>query len=102
MLRDPPRSPGFPPAAPFRSSATSHWPAEGRHVVVEARNTSTHELLVPEQWSAPSQAPPFEAPVQLVVSEANPSSGHAPEVPVQDSATSHWPAEGRHVVVEAR
>jgi hypothetical protein len=29
-----------------------------------------------------------------------PSTGQAPEVPVQFSATSHWPAEARHSVVE--
>ena len=37
--------------------------------------------------------------MQLVVAEANASTGHAPEVPVHISATSHWPAEGRQVVV---
>jgi hypothetical protein len=38
--------------------------------------------------------------VQLVVSEANPSAGHVPDVPVQLSATSHWPAEARHSKLE--
>jgi hypothetical protein len=60
-------------------------------------------LLVPEQWSAVSlsHAPPCEAPVQLVDDDAKPSAGHVPEVPVQVSATSHWPAEARHVTVAA-
>jgi hypothetical protein len=39
--------------------------------------------------------------VQLVVSDANPSAGHVPEVPVQLSATSHWPAEARHSKLDA-
>jgi hypothetical protein len=39
--------------------------------------------------------------VQLVVDDAKPSAGHAPEVPVHVSATSHWPAEARHVTVAA-
>ena len=46
-----------------------------------------------------SQAPPCEAPVQVVDDEAKPSVGHAPEVPVQFSATSHWPAEARQTVL---
>ena len=41
--------------------------------------------------------------MQLVVTTAKPSAGHAPEVPVQLSATSHWPARpaatGRHTVL---
>ena len=57
--------------------------------MVDARKASTHELLVPEQWSAPSHAPPFDVPVQLVDDDANPSAGQAPDVPVQLSATSH-------------
>src|SRR5919198_1348416 len=36
--------------------------------------------------------------MQLVDAEAKPSAGHALEVPVQVSATSHWPAEARHSV----
>jgi len=71
-------------------------------VVPTAWKTSTHELLVPVQWSAPSlsHAPPCEAPVQLVDTDAKPSAGHAPDVPVQVSATSHWPAEVRHVKLD--
>src|SRR5213076_1711577 len=80
--------------------AASHTPAEARQVVVADLKTSTHVLLVPLQRSAASssQAPPWDVPVQLVVAEANASAGHVPEVPVQISATSHWPAEPRHVV----
>ena len=37
--------------------------------------------------------------MQWVLLAAKPSAGHAPEVPVQFSARSHWPAEARHVTV---
>src|SRR5207247_3924214 len=52
-------------------------------VVPTAWKTPTHELLVPVQWSAPSlsHAPPCEAPVQLVDTDANAFAGHAPDVP---------------------
>jgi hypothetical protein len=39
--------------------------------------------------------------VQPVLFEANPSAGHAPEEPVQFSATSHWPAEELQTTVFA-
>src|SRR5438552_2939730 len=83
---------------PLQVSATSHWPAEARHVELAAWKTSTHELLVPVQWSAASlsHAPPCEAPTQPVDTDANAFAGHAADVPVQVSATSHWPAETRH------
>jgi len=48
-----------------------------------------------------SHAPPCEAPVQLVNADAKLFAGHAPDVPVQVSATSHWPAEARHVKLAA-
>ncbi len=35
--------------------------------------------------------------MQSVAAAAKPSAGHAPDVPEQVSATSHWPAEPRHV-----
>ena len=35
--------------------------------------------------------------MQAVVEEAKPSAGHVPLLPVQVSATSHCPAEGRQV-----
>ena len=38
--------------------------------------------------------------MQPVVLEAKPSAGHVPEVPVQLSATSHWPAEVRQTNVD--
>jgi len=37
--------------------------------------------------------------VQVVVEGWNPFAGHAPDEPVQLSATSHSPVDGRHVVV---
>ena len=40
--------------------------------------------------------------MQLVDADAKPSAGHVPEVPVQVSATSHWPADARHVTLAAR
>ena len=40
--------------------------------------------------------------MQLVVSEAKPSAGHAPLVPVQLSATSHWPADPRQTALEGK
>ena len=64
--------------------------------------TSTQTLLVPVHLSIPSQAPPFKAPVQVVDDDANPSAGQVAAEPVQVSATSHWPAEVRHVWPEAR
>ena len=39
--------------------------------------------------------------MQLVVAEAKLSTGHVPLVPVQLSASSHWPVDGRHVTVLA-
>src|SRR5947199_91115 len=97
-------SAGHVPEVPVQLSATSHWPAEARHVTVAASYTSTQALLVPVQWSAASSShtPPCDAPVQCVLLEAKASAGHVPEVPVQVSATSHWPAEARHVTLAAR
>jgi hypothetical protein len=94
-------SAGQVPDDPVQLSATSHCPAEPRHVNAADWNTSTHELLLPAQWSAASlsQAPPWEAPAQVVAADAKPSAGHVPDVPVQLSATSHCPAESRQVKV---
>src|SRR5437867_2013481 len=89
-------SAGQAPEVPVQLSATSHWPAEPRHTVLEDLKVSTQVLAVPLQWSASSQAPSWEVPVQLVVAEAKASAGQAPEVPVQLSATSHTPTAGRH------
>ena len=96
-------SAGQAPLAPVHISATSHCPADARHVTVLALKTSTHVLAAPEQWSAASssQAPPSDAPVQLVAADAKLSAGQAPLAPVHISATSHWPADARHVTVLA-
>ena len=57
-------------------------------MVVEGWKPST-QLPAPSQESVPSQAPPFDVPVQAVVEGWKASVGHAPDVPVQLSATSH-------------
>src|SRR5207249_2914823 len=104
VVADANASAGQAPDDPVHDSATSHWPAAPRHVVVAGWNVSTQAFPDPEQWSAASlsHAPPFDDPVQLVVAGANASAGQAPDDPVQDSATSHWPAALRHVVVAGR
>ena len=96
-------SAGHVPDVPVHVSATSHWPAEARHVTVAAWYSSTHALLVPVQWSAGSSShtPLCELPMQCVVADWKASAGHVPDVPVHVSATSHWPAEARHVTVAA-
>ena len=81
-------SAGQEPELPVQLSATSHWPADARQIEVDARNPST-QTPEPSQESVPSQAPPFDAPTQEVVADWKPSAGHAPDVPVQLSATSH-------------
>ncbi len=58
-------------------------------MVVDDWKPSTHVLAVPEQESVPSHAPPFDVPTQVVVAGAKTSAGHAPDVPLQLSATSH-------------
>src|SRR5438132_14424747 len=80
----------------------SHWPVDPRQTVLLDLKTSTQtSALVPVQWSAASssQAPPCEAPVQCAVEGCKTSAGQAPELPVQVSATSHWPAEARQTVL---
>ena len=66
-------------------------PASGRHVNVAGRKASTHAFVDPAQWSpaSSSQTPAFEDPMQIVVAGAKASAGHAPDVPVHVSATSH-------------
>jgi hypothetical protein len=91
-------SAGQAPDDPVQVSATSHGPAESRQVVVAGTNPST-QWPAPSQESVPSQTPPFDVPTHVVVAAWNPSPGHAPELPVQLSATSHGPADGRQVVV---
>src|SRR5207237_1235258 len=63
---------GHAPLDPVHVSATSHWPAEPRHTVLLDLKVSTHELLLPVQWSVASlsHAPACELPVQLVAAEA--------------------------------
>ena len=39
--------------------------------------------------------------MQCVLLAAKASAGHVPEVPVQLSATSHWPADVRQVTLAA-
>jgi len=95
-------SAGQAPVAPVQLSATSHWPADSRHTVVAGWYSSRQALAVPLQWSVASQAPPSEAPVHAVVLGSKASAGHAPEVPVQVSATSHCPASARHTKPEGR
>jgi hypothetical protein len=88
------RSAGHALANPVQVSATSQVPADARHSVV--RNLSTQVLAPPRHLSIPSHAPPFNAPVHVVVFAANRSAGHALLAPVQVSATSHTPADPRH------
>src|SRR5207244_13292079 len=87
-----------------RAPPTAHGPPYSRHVVPAARKPSTRALPPPppRRSAEPSHAPLCEAPVQWVDDDANPSTGHAPDVPGQVSATSHWPAESRHVEPAAR
>ncbi|PYR72292.1 MAG: hypothetical protein DMF86_24070, partial [Acidobacteria bacterium] len=93
-------SAGQVPVVPVHVSATSHWPAAARHVVVVGWKASTHVFPDPEQWSPESlsQGPPFDDPVQLVVADANASAGQAADVPVHVSAASHGPAAALQVV----
>src|SRR5437899_12034765 len=86
------------PDVPVHVSATSHWPAEARHVTLAALYASTHEFLLPAQRSAASlsHAPPCEPPVQLVDADAKPSAAHAPALPVPASPAPPAPAHPRH------
>ena len=84
-------SEGHAPDEPVHVSATSHWPADPRQVTMIALKASTHVLALPEHRSPASlsHAPACDVPVQVVVLAWKPSVGHAPDVPVQLSATSH-------------
>src|SRR5687767_14661001 len=93
-------SSGQAPVVPVQLSATSHWPSAVRQTVLDGSKTSTQEFVAPAQWSVASQNPPWEAPVQVVVFGANTSLGQAPVIPVQLSATSHWPSAVRQTVLE--
>src|SRR5213593_964345 len=56
---------------------------------------------MPSQVSGLSQSLLPELPHE-VPGGSKRSGGHAPDVPVQFSATSHWPAEARQTVLEDR
>jgi hypothetical protein len=72
-------------------------------VTLTALKASTHAVLDPEQWSAASlsQTPPCAEPVHSVEPLWNVSEGHVDVVPEQVSATSHCPADPRHVKLAA-
>ena len=103
VVADAKLSTGQVPLVPVQLSASSHWPVEGRQVTVLALKVSTQVFAVPEQWSLASlsHTPPCDAPVHVVDADAKLSAGHAPLAPVHISATSHWPADARHVTVLA-
>src|SRR5262245_23870576 len=93
-------SAGQAPDEPVQLSATSHCPADARQMVVAGWKPSTQVFSPPLHESVPSQAPPFEVPVQGVVAGWKASAGQAPDEPVQLSATSHCPADARQMVVD--
>src|SRR5512143_4019952 len=75
-------SAGHAPEEPVQLSATAHRPAAARRALVDGLKPSTH-LPAPSQESVPSQAPPFDVPVQVVVDGWKPSAGQSFVVPVQ-------------------
>src|SRR5262245_19229199 len=82
-------SAGQAPDVPVQLSSRSQgFPFVPRQMVVDDLKPSTH-FPAPSQESVPSQAPPFDVPVQVVVSGLKPSAGQSADVPVQLSATSH-------------
>jgi len=90
-------SAGHAPDVPVQVSATSHWPAEDRHTVLEdAKPSAAHVALEPVQFSATSQSP--AAARQTVAEDLKVSAGQVALVPVQFSATSQSPAAARHTV----
>src|SRR5437016_9656889 len=113
---------------PSQSSARSHAPAAGRHIVLVGANASAGQsLAIPSQVSATSHGPAAArhtapvlpagcwhaalAPSHWSIVQGLPSSAHAVPaglvasagqlgpLPVQNSATSHSPAAARHWVV---
>ena len=58
-------------------------------MVVDGLKPSTQLSAVPLQESVPSHGPPLDVPTQAVVDGWKASTGHAPDEPVQLSATSH-------------
>jgi len=91
-------SAGHAAEVPAQISATSHAPADARHVVEAGRKTSSGHLAdMPVQTSARSQSP--AAARQVVPAATSTSTGQSLDVPVHFSAVSHVPAAARHVVV---
>src|SRR5262249_34189011 len=79
-------SAGQAPDVPVQLSARSQgFPFVPRQMVVDGWKPST-QFPAPSQESVPSQTPPFDVPVQVVVLGALSSAGQAPDVPVQLSA----------------
>src|SRR5439155_1064553 len=122
-------SAGQPADDPVQFSAGSHSPAEGRQIVLAGSKTSAgHTVVVPEQVSASSQGPAagrqtapalpagcwqasfvpshssrlhaLPSSVHAVPAGSFASTGHVALDPVQSSAASHAPAEGRQAVVD--
>jgi len=90
-------SAGQDAVVPLQLSAASHWPAAGRHTVVEGWNASAGQAAdVPVQVSATSQAPADAR--QSVPAATIESAGQAADVPLQVSGTSHRPADPRQMV----
>lgn len=89
---------GHAAAEPVHFSATSHAPADARHVTVLASNAFAGQLAeLPVQVSAMSHTPALAR--HTVVLDANASVGHDGALPLQYSATSHAPADPRHNVM---
>ena len=107
--------------APVHVSATSHPPAETRHVApalpapdathrgapaLQSTRPTSHGLpvlqLAPgEQPALQTPSPSQNPPLQSIPVGTNASSGQAIESPVQTSAVSHDEACGRHIVPAA-
>ena len=91
---------------PEHTSCTSHAPADGLHTVLAAESTSGgHCTELPVQVSGASHVDP-SAPktlgLQTNVESWNILAGQALLDPVQDSATSHGPAEALQEVPELK
>src|SRR5262249_48891000 len=81
-------SAGQAPDVPVQLSSRSQgFPFVPRQMVVDGWKPST-QFPAPSQESVPSQTPPFDVPVQVVVLGALSSAGQAPDVPVQLSSRS--------------
>src|SRR5215831_17237968 len=81
---------------PVQVSATSHGPAEARQIVPALPAGCVHVTRVPLHTSAVHG---FPSSVHAVPEGCRASAGQAALEPVQVSATSHSPADGRHTVV---